>query len=90
MRGKRLLCVDDDPEILTIRKLLLESKGYSVLPATSGEQALEFLSKSIIDLVLLDYLMPGMNGDQLARFVGDFPLCVSSRFPVFRTYRNAS
>ena len=69
MNDKQLLCVDDDPETLRIRKLLLESKGYSVLTATSGEGALKLLSKTHVDLVLLDYLMPGMNGAELAEAV---------------------
>lgn len=68
MRGKHVLCVDDDPDILKVRKLLLESKGYSVITAGSGHQALERISKEPdIDLVLLDYRMPGMNGDELAQ-----------------------
>jgi CheY-like chemotaxis protein len=74
MSAKKLLCVDDDPEMLRVRKLLLESEGYSVLTATSGEQALKLLSGTHIDLVLLDYLMPGMNGDQLAEAIyNQFP-----------------
>jgi CheY-like chemotaxis protein len=68
MRGKHVLCVDDDPDILKVRKLLLESKGYSVITAGSGQQALEHISKEPdVDLVLLDYRMPGMNGDELAQ-----------------------
>jgi CheY-like chemotaxis protein len=70
MRGKRVLCVDDDPDTLKVRKLLLESRGYSVLTATSGEEALNLISPAAsIDLVLLDYVMPGMNGDELAETV---------------------
>lgn len=66
--GQRLLCVDDDPEILKLRKLLLESSGYSVVTATSGEAGLEVLAQGPgVDLVLLDYLMPGMKGDELAQ-----------------------
>src|SRR5579871_5574432 len=75
MCGKRVLCVDDDPDTLKVRKLLLESRGYSVLTATSGEEALSLISPAAsIDLVLLDYLMPGMNGDELAEKVRErFP-----------------
>jgi CheY-like chemotaxis protein len=64
---KRVLCVDDDTSILKFRKLLLDSAGYSVLTASSGAEALGMLTdETDIDLVLLDYLMPGMNGDELA------------------------
>ena len=70
MRGKRVLCVDDDPDTLKVRKLLLESRGYSVLTATSGQEALNLISPTAsVDLVLLDYVMPGMNGDELAEKV---------------------
>ena len=70
MHGKRVLCVDDDPDTLKVRKLLLESRGYSVLTATSGEEALNLISPNAsVDLVLLDYVMPGMNGDELAEKV---------------------
>jgi CheY-like chemotaxis protein len=63
---KRVLCVDDDPDILHIRKLLLESEGYSVITATSGAEALQVVDEGV-RVVLLDYLMPGMKGDELAR-----------------------
>jgi CheY-like chemotaxis protein len=74
MTAKQLLCVDDDLETLRIRKLLLESKGYSVLTAISGETALELLSNVHVDLVLLDYVMPGMDGSKLAEAIREqFP-----------------
>jgi len=64
---KRLLCVDDDAEILKQRTLLLEASGYSVVATTSARAAMELLaSGTSVDLVLLDYVMPGMNGDELA------------------------
>lgn len=65
--AKRVLCVDDDVAILRLRKVLLDTAGYSVITAASGPEALEILAKGTdVDLVLLDYLMPGMNGDVLA------------------------
>lgn len=65
--AKRVLCVDDDDAILRLRKVLLDAAGYSVITAASGPEALETLTKgTVVDLVLLDYLMPGMNGDVLA------------------------
>jgi len=68
METKRVLCVDDDPETLKLRKLLLEATGYSAVTATSGEEALRILERDeTFDLVLLDYLMPGMKGDELAQ-----------------------
>ena len=64
---KELLCVDDEPNTLKLRKLVLEAAGYSVSTADSGEHALQALAHGMnVDLVLLDYLMPGMNGNELA------------------------
>ena len=81
--AKTVLCVDDDPETVKIRKFLLEHSGYSVVTAASGHDALQLLSQgNPIDLVLLDYLMPGMNGDELAERLRkqypDLPLIVVS------------
>lgn len=67
LRPVTILCVDDDPSILKVRTLLFAHAGYSVLTALSGEEALRLLDEGTdVDLVLLDYLMPGMNGDELA------------------------
>lgn len=67
MQSKCLLCVDDDPDTLAVRKLLLEASGYSVLTSTSGQAALDMLAAgAAVNVVLLDYLMPGMKGDELA------------------------
>lgn len=81
--AKTVLCVDDDPETLKVRKLLLEDSGYSVITATSGQEASRLLSQgNHVDLVLLDYMMPGMNGDELAEGLRkqypDLPLVVVS------------
>ncbi len=57
-----ILCVDDDPDILEFMKPLLGSKGYQVLTATNGLQALGTALKEKPDVVLLDVTMPDMNG----------------------------
>lgn len=62
-----LLCIDDEVSILELRKLLLQQQGYEVCTADSGEKGLELFRKEAIDAVLLDYLMPGMKGDEVAR-----------------------
>ena len=68
LSAAQLLCVDDDPATLQVRKLLLESSGYSVRTATSGAEALDAMTEGAdVRLVILDYLMPGMNGDELAK-----------------------
>ncbi len=62
-----ILCVDDEENPLTLRKLVLENAGYDVVTATSAVQALGIVSSRPIDLVLSDYLMPGSSGTELAR-----------------------
>ena len=69
MRGKAVktvLCVDDETVGLRVRKIMLEGHGFKVLTATSGEQGLALLADNDIDLVVLDYYMPGMNGGDVA------------------------
>lgn len=61
-----LLCIDDDEDVLECEKSFLESFGYSVLTAASGGKGLELASKHSVDVVILDYFMPGMNGQEVA------------------------
>lgn len=58
----RILVVDDNPEIREIIRVLLSGEGYTVLEAGSGIAALEALGKDAFDLIILDIMMPGMNG----------------------------
>jgi CheY-like chemotaxis protein len=62
-----ILCVDDEENQLAVRKLVLEKEGFSVLTASSGQQALSLLAGHQIDLVLSDHLMPGLTGTELTR-----------------------
>ena len=62
-----ILCVDDEENPLTLRKLVLQKAGYEVVTAGSADQALEVLSSHKVDLVLSDLLMPGKTGTDLAR-----------------------
>ena len=66
MKPKRtILCVDDNEQALSIRKVLLETRGYRVLTYTTGEEALERFRKGGVDLVLTDLFMPGVDGTKL-------------------------
>jgi CheY-like chemotaxis protein len=62
-----ILCVDDEENQLAVRKLVLEKEGFSVLTASSGQEALSLLACHQIDLVLSDHLMPGLTGTELTR-----------------------
>jgi two-component system, OmpR family, response regulator CpxR len=62
---KTILCVDDNEQALSIRKVLLETRGYRVLACNTGELALEAFRRGGVDLVLTDLLMPGVDGSRL-------------------------
>lgn len=62
---KTILCVDDNEQALSIRKILLETRGYRVVACNNGEQALQAFRRGGIDLVLTDLIMPGVDGSQL-------------------------
>jgi CheY-like chemotaxis protein len=68
-RPKTVLCVDDELIGLRVRKIMLEGHGFKVLTATSGAQGLAILDKQQVDLLVLDYYMPGMNGAEVAAAV---------------------
>lgn len=66
MKPKRtILCVDDNEQSLSIRKVMLETRGYRVLTCTNAEEALRLFSQGGIDLVLSDLVMPGIDGAEL-------------------------
>jgi two-component system response regulator CpxR len=68
MRPKKtILCVDDNEQALSVRKFMLETRGYRVLTASSSAQALEIFREGGIDLVLSDLIMPLMDGNELVR-----------------------
>ena len=63
----KILCVDDDPEFLRILGRMLEEKGYEVYLAESGKKAIEMLKKISPDLILLDIMMPELDGWETLR-----------------------
>jgi len=63
---KTILCIDDDPDVLECEKAFLESFGYTVLIAPTGGEGLELASMHPVDLVIVDYVMPEMNGQEVA------------------------
>jgi CheY-like chemotaxis protein len=66
MKPKRtILCVDDNEQSLSIRKVMLETRGYRVIACGSGEEALQRFKEGGVDLVLTDLIMPGVDGGKL-------------------------
>ena len=65
-QNQTVLCIDDDEDLLDCEKDLLESFGYSVLTAPSGGKGLELAASHSVDVVVVDYFMPEMNGQDVA------------------------
>jgi diguanylate cyclase (GGDEF)-like protein len=65
----KILVVDDDPDIRDILKLTLSEENYEILEAADGEEALKLINSKTLDLVLLDYKIPKIDGRQLCRII---------------------
>ena len=65
--GKRILLVDDEPLILKGLKFSLEQEGYEILTAADGEEALNVFEDNSVDLVLLDVMLPKLDGIQVCQ-----------------------
>jgi two-component system KDP operon response regulator KdpE len=72
MKKSVVLVVDDEPQILRVMRASLPIRGYEVLTASSGKEALDQLSKQVPDLVILDLAMPEMSGLEVCRRVREF------------------
>lgn len=59
---KRLVYIEDEPEMIDLVRLILNRRGYEVLGASGGYQGLEMIRQELPDLVLLDLMMPDMDG----------------------------
>ena len=68
MRPKKtILCVDDNEQSLSIRKFMLETRGYKVIVSHNAREALQIFDQGGIDLVLSDLVMPDMDGAELVK-----------------------
>ena len=72
LSGYTILLVDDNPEYLEATRLLLEREGHSVMVAANGADALATLRQKPVDLLLLDYYMPGMTGEEVVTQLRQF------------------
>ena len=77
---KKILCVDDDPVNLDLLEAILQQKDYIILKAQGGAEALEIMNAQNVDLVLLDVMMPGIDGFEVCRIIKDNP--VMNHIPV--------
>ena len=72
-----ILVVDDDPAISRLLCTNLRARGYEVITATDGEEALEVIDREIIDLIILDIMMPKLDGIEVCRHIREW-----SRVPI--------
>ena len=64
---KLILCIEDEAEMIALTRLVLEREGFEVLGAVGGKQGLEIMHREKPDLVLLDLMMPDMDGWEVYR-----------------------
>lgn len=65
MAGEKILIVDDDPDIRDVLRITLEAEGYRILEAGDGEEALRVVRQSTPHLLIVDYVMPRLNGHEV-------------------------
>jgi DNA-binding response OmpR family regulator len=65
--ARRILVVDDEPDIMDVATVRLKHLGYEIIPAIDAEEALAILQNDTPDLILLDLLLPKMQGDELCK-----------------------
>ncbi len=69
MTAKRILIADDEMDIVETTKFMLETEGFEVLTAYDGEEALKIARSAYPDLILLDVMMPKINGYKVSRLL---------------------
>src|SRR3989338_3856029 len=83
-RTKRVLVVDDEPEVPFALQAFFLGKGYEMLTALDGLEAMRLLRQHPIDLTLLDMKMPGVNGIEVLKFI--HAQCPSTKVVVVTAY----
>jgi len=73
MEQKKILIVDDEEDVLSLLKIRLTAKGYFVITATNGKDALMLANSKHPDIIVLDILMPGMDGPEIATRLKESP-----------------
>ena len=71
---ERILLVDDEPDVVTVMKFTLETKGFEVITAYDGQEGLEKAKFAFPNLIILDVLMPKLFGDDLAKILKEDPI----------------
>lgn len=80
--GTKILVVDDDPDMREVLQMILESGGYAVVTAEDGEKCLSKLKEEQPDLLILDLLMPKMDGFEVCKALKDPRLAKYADIPI--------
>jgi CheY-like chemotaxis protein len=67
--GKKILVVDDEPDLLKVTLLRLKKTGYEVYSGTDGREVLDIARRVMPDLIILDVYLPVLNGDEVAKIL---------------------
>jgi len=90
----KILIVDDEPDFLELMSLRIEAWGYAIIKASSGLDAIEAIKKSAPDIMVLDYMMPGMDGIETLRRVRNsgnkMPVIMFTAYPNTNTIEGAT
>jgi CheY-like chemotaxis protein len=94
MAKRRILIVDDEPDFLAVMSARLEASDYEVAQAATGEEALEQIKKTKPDAVLLDILMPGIDGLEVLRRIrkmdNSLPVYIITAFSTDERFKEAN
>jgi CheY-like chemotaxis protein len=80
---KKILFVDDEPDQITMISLRLRKNGYTVISAMDGEEALKKVAREDPSLILMDMLMPGIDGFEVCRRLRKYP--ATKHIPIIAT-----
>ena len=89
MEKANILVVDDDKEIAELVGIHLREEGYEVYKAYSGKEALEIFKQERIDLVILDVMMPVMNGYEATKTIRTMDRSDAKKIPIIAMTANA-
>ena len=84
MPGRKIMVVDDDEDLHTLYGLYLQGEDFQMIPAYNGKQALELLDQERPDLIVLDMIMPVMDGEEFLvklrteKKIQDIPVIIAS------------
>jgi CheY-like chemotaxis protein len=81
--SSKILVVDDEPDVVQALRFRLETAGCMVLTASNGREALDRLAANRVDLILADFMMPALNGLELAVIVQQKPWCAGTKVVLF-------